>query len=533
MTEHPVLVVDDEPAMRELLVRVLARAGLGALEAGTVTEAEAILASQPVSLVLLDCRLGPDNGVDLLRRLRTQPETITLPVILVTANTQIADRVDGLEAGANDFLTKPVDFDELVARVRAQLRTRNSWIDALEQELHGRIRTIRSLGELMAHQGLADRAAFICREIARDPDVTAAAVVSFAAGRVAVPLATEGFDAALQAGRPLPSLIGKDLWQRASEGPWLERPGEGSVYLLEWLAADCVRAFVPLMSDGRLVGLFIRGVRTGAATPHQRQLAAAIDIADTITSLLSPRLADHGARAASRAELELLLESDGFRPVFQPIIDLRDERTVGYEALTRFDDGVAPLVRFTEATDLGLGRMLETATLAAAIRAAAQLPEEAYLSLNVSPELLLEPDALVRLVPLLEERQLVLELTEHDPIDDYVAVREAVGNFGRVVDLSVDDTGSGFASLSHVLALDPAFVKLDRSWIQGIDGDPARQALVAGLAYFAGETGCRLVAEGIETAEEHATVSSLGVHLGQGFLFGRPSAIGSFALADH
>jgi EAL domain-containing protein (putative c-di-GMP-specific phosphodiesterase class I) len=116
----------------------------------------------------------------------------------------------------------------------------------------------------------------------------------------------------------------------------------------------------------------------------------------------------------------------------------------------------------------------------------------------------------------------VLEITEHDPIQDYAALRAALTALEPPVEVAVDDAGSGYASLRHILALRPRYVKLDIGWVRGIDADPARQALVAGLVHFAGEVGCRLIGEGVETEAERTALLRLGVPLGQGCLFGRP-----------
>jgi EAL domain-containing protein (putative c-di-GMP-specific phosphodiesterase class I) len=90
------------------------------------------------------------------------------------------------------------------------------------------------------------------------------------------------------------------------------------------------------------------------------------------------------------------------------------------------------------------------------------------------------------------------------------------------VELAIDDAGAGFASLRHILELHPAFVKVDRSIVAGVDTDLARQALMVGLRHFVGATHCRLIAEGIETDAELATLQSLDIGLGQGYLLGRP-----------
>jgi EAL domain-containing protein (putative c-di-GMP-specific phosphodiesterase class I) len=83
----------------------------------------------------------------------------------------------------------------------------------------------------------------------------------------------------------------------------------------------------------------------------------------------------------------------------------------------------------------------------------------------------------------------------------------------------VDDAGSGFASLRHILELRPDIIKLDLALVRGIDTDHAKQALAAGLRHFAALTGTTLIAEGVETESQARTIRELGVELAQGFLF--------------
>lgn len=92
---------------------------------------------------------------------------------------------------------------------------------------------------------------------------------------------------------------------------------------------------------------------------------------------------------------------------------------------------------------------------------------------------------------------------------------------------SSTSAGAGFASLRHILELRPDFVKVDRSIVAGLDADPARQALMVGLRHFVLAAHCRLIAEGIETEAERATLRALDIHLGQGYLFGRPLPAGA------
>jgi EAL domain-containing protein (putative c-di-GMP-specific phosphodiesterase class I) len=88
----------------------------------------------------------------------------------------------------------------------------------------------------------------------------------------------------------------------------------------------------------------------------------------------------------------------------------------------------------------------------------------------------------------------------------------------------VDDAGAGYSSFGHILRLHPDYIKLDMSITRGIDRDRGRRALTAALIGFAHETGSELIAEGVETASELATLRALGVDKGQGYLLGRPAS---------
>jgi EAL domain-containing protein (putative c-di-GMP-specific phosphodiesterase class I) len=145
------------------------------------------------------------------------------------------------------------------------------------------------------------------------------------------------------------------------------------------------------------------------------------------------------------------------------------------------------------------------------------------MSLNVSPEFLLDPVRPHRVLARRGSRSLVLEITEHVAIEDYAKFRAAVETLGSSVGFAVDDAGSGYASFRHILELRPDYVKLDIGLVHEIDRDDVRQALVAGIVYFAERTGCRLIAEGVETEGERARLQRLGVQYGQGYLLARPA----------
>ena len=121
-TEQPtVLAVDDQPANLRLLDAVLAPRGYDVLTAAGGSEALDVLEQQAVDVVLLDVQMPGMNGCEVCRRIRQDPRTEFLPVIMITAGAA-AQRLEGLEAGADDFITKPFDTAELLARVRSLAR---------------------------------------------------------------------------------------------------------------------------------------------------------------------------------------------------------------------------------------------------------------------------------------------------------------------------------------------------------------------------------------------------------------------------
>jgi EAL domain-containing protein (putative c-di-GMP-specific phosphodiesterase class I) len=113
----------------------------------------------------------------------------------------------------------------------------------------------------------------------------------------------------------------------------------------------------------------------------------------------------------------------------------------------------------------------------------------------------------------------VLEITEHVAIPDYTALRAAIAELGDTVRLAVDDAGAGYASLRHILELKPSVVKVDRGIGAGVDVDPARQAVLAGMVHFAQRARCSH-GRRRRRDRERATLLSLGITLGQGWLSG-------------
>ncbi|MGA8208599.1 MAG: EAL domain-containing protein [Nocardioidaceae bacterium] len=221
-----------------------------------------------------------------------------------------------------------------------------------------------------------------------------------------------------------------------------------------------------------------------------------------------------------------VLDAGGPNIALQPIVDVVADRTAGYEALARFPqvDGRSwgPDRWFTEAEGIGLGIELETSAVAAALRLLGRLPRRTTLSVNVSARSLCASDDVVKLLPV-DASRVVVELTEHSQVDDYdllLHTLERVRASGARI--AVDDAGSGYAGLEHILRLQPEVLKLDRTLVQGVAVHPGRQAMCVAMVGFTERMRSSLVAEGVETRADLDTLAGLGVPLAQGYFLGRP-----------
>ena len=304
--------------------------------------------------------------------------------------------------------------------------------------------------------------------------------------------------------------------ERAPAGAWLhvfatEPPPGANAAAIVHAAGLTGGVYAPVVVDGRPVAV-IGGLTTrpDASDVLGRRLRWLLEIAAHVAPTLGRQLVARDDVEGRRAIMEIV-RGRRFHPVFQPIVRLADRGVIGYEALTRFDDGVPPNVRFAEAAALGVGLGLESACLRAAVAAAKDLSSGAWLTLNASAAFLLSG----RLEAILGgvDRPIVVEITEYLAVDDYGTLRTSVEALGPGVHLAVDDVGADFAGLRHLVELRPHVVKLDRGIVRGIDGDPARQSLVAGMVHYIRLTDGHLVAEGVETARSERVLTALGVKL--------------------
>lgn len=275
--------------------------------------------------------------------------------------------------------------------------------------------------------------------------------------------------------------------------------------------------------DGPAVALLDRPAMPGTPPfPMRPSPASDADrVAAFVSEVLQPGTAD---LMATRSRIEHVLASRALSLVFQPVIKLPRRTPVAVEALARFPGPPhqTPDVWFAEAHSVGLGVELELLAVEEALTVLRRLPANVLLGVNASP-MAVASEGLEELLSVVDAGRVAIEITEHAAVEDYAYLRRRIAALRKLgARISIDDTGSGYASFRHILSLSPEFIKLDLALTRDIDRDPARRALATALVGFVEERGARLIAEGIETSGELATVEELGITFGQGYHLGRP-----------
>jgi EAL domain-containing protein (putative c-di-GMP-specific phosphodiesterase class I) len=237
------------------------------------------------------------------------------------------------------------------------------------------------------------------------------------------------------------------------------------------------------------------------------------------------------SRRRRKQMIELVLQRQIYS-VYEPIVEVSSRTVFGYEALARGPDGSelhSPATLFAIAAEHDLVFQLDCLCRQSGLHGARDLPGGAKLFLNVRPSTIHDPnfraEALERTLQRcgLSPSDVVFEISEQESIanfDIFCEVRDYYGKLG--FQIALDDVGAGYASLEAVMEIRPEFIKVDRAFCARIDEDPGRQHLLRALQSLAERIGARIIGEGLDTLEELETLGRIGIHFGQGWLFGKP-----------
>jgi len=234
----------------------------------------------------------------------------------------------------------------------------------------------------------------------------------------------------------------------------------------------------------------------------------------------------------TRHEIESIIAKRAIRTLFQPIVQVLTGSIIGYEALSRGPQGSRferPDNLFAAANLCNMLWEVEVLCRTLALERACALGLQANLFLNVDPRVIHDPKFRVGVTAgllrhlTLTPQQIIFEVTEKAAITDYDMFREILAHYvSQGYRVAIDDTGAGYSGLRTITEIRPHFIKLDMAIIRGVAADALKQEVVRHMQALAKVTGMTLVAEGVETDSELATLVCLGVEYVQGYLLARP-----------
>jgi diguanylate cyclase (GGDEF)-like protein len=549
MTHTPatLLIVDDEAMNRDALSRRLTRTGYTVLTAGNGADALALVNSHRVDAVLLDVMMPGMSGLDTLRHLREARSVSDLPVIMVTARDGSDDVVEALDLGANDYVTKPIDYAVALARIRAQVTARRA--DPLTA-LPNRVLFLERLNRLLQRSRIPGGRPFSVFFL----DIDRFKIINDSMGHAAGDELLVGVARRLEK-----ALRASDGFYRVDGDLTLARMGgdEFTILLDGVGTAEQARAIAerlrsvivePFELHGREV---VTSVSIGIVVSADRYQTAEEMVRDADTAMYRAKelgksrcevfdtslLAAAEARLQIESDLRHAIERQELALHYQPVVSLVEGRLSGFEALIRWQHprrGLVPPVEFVPtAEETGLivqiGHWVLTEACRQMVTWDREFPacRDLTISVNLSARQCMQPGLLTDVGRVLRETglppsRLKLEITESIVLGNTDTVARILHDLrGLGVKLGLDDFGMGYSALTYLQRFPFDTIKIDRTFVSAMQ-EGANSEIIRAIVSLAEDLKMNVTAEGVETGEQRDRLQELACGFGQGFYFHEP-----------
>ncbi len=573
-----ILLVDDQAQNRDMLGRRLERRGYDVVLRESAVGIEEVILEEEIELVLLDWMMPERSGQDALVGIRTRYDAEHVPVIVVTALDDSDVVSTALEAGANDYVCKPIDLRVLTARVKAQLDRRQAVLalDAirndLERTVQERTQDLVKVNEsLFAEIGEREAAEARAQSLARHDPLTGLANRRHFLEELERRLALVGEEedafalmyVDLDRFKPINDVhghaIGDQLLQvivtRLSgcirDDSFAARLGGDEFAILledpqgrEGVGSAARRILNELSAPILINGLKLTvGASIGVSLcPRDGRLAA--DLMQRGDAAMLRAKEERGAfkffdssideelkwKAALEAELRAAIPNGDIVPYFQPVVRLDTGALAGFEVLARWPHqqrGMIPPAHFIPvAEEAGLVDAMFWALLARACEKALAAPGDFMLAVNISPSQVRDQWFPEKVLRTLQEtgfpaQRLEIEVTESAMIGDVQRAKTSLMSLkNQGVKIALDDFGTGYSSLFLLRELPIDKIKIDRSFVAAMATDREASTIVRALVGLGGALGLKVTAEGVEERGTAESLEAIGCEFAQGYLYG-------------
>ena len=534
-----VLIADDDSGVVDLLRVYLRPLNCRILTASDGEEALRIAQEEVPDIVLLDVLMPKMSGWEVCQSLKAVQRTGNICVVLITGKGDVKDRLTGLQVGADDYLVKPFDREEvfkrlqpLVERARGEEKEPASASDHFHNLLHDRASSLPTVPvildrvkELLIEQS---ELGIIHIDIEQFESIEQEYGWAF-------------FDEVI---RKVGEVINDEARERFSDAVISSnRVGSSSFFVFipmgnhkdgvdriaQSLHEHLVRALrerFPRVQAGQ-IGFFV-GATAIDYRPQirlERQIYYGMQrAADAV------RDAEQQRKRQLQRELRDIIRRKRVTTLFQPIVWARDHSIFGYEVLTRGPRQSSfrnSDMLFSFARESGQMWDLEALALESSLNRLRSIDlGDAKFLINLEAEMFdITEFKFHEMVSFFANNKdhFVLELTERAAIADYADFRRSIEEFrSKGIEIAIDDAGSGYASLEAIASLAPDYLKITKGLVSTLGGEPIKQDLVKLLVELARKINAKTIAEGIETPEEYEWCQKLGIDLLQGYYIAYP-----------